>query len=108
MKNYIRVLTIFLILFCSSCSKNGQIQKITLYALRRDDGAYELLRFKPPYFELESIAHYSVTSFDISNDIMSIVYSSVLYGDEKVVIIPKDRIKQPFFCKFESEIPIVL
>lgn len=91
-KNFSQINIIMILLstlFVASCSGQEKRNLPDIFALRRNGGiTHELIRISPPNYTVEYIELYSVFSYDIAHNSEMIVYSSFLYGNETIVVIP--------------------
>ena len=84
-------LLLFLFALLCGCTLNVRQPPHNIFALKHDKITSELVVFVVPNYEMESVVLFGVTSYNINNSSQSIIYSTLSYDYEQLVLIPKGK-----------------
>jgi len=81
---------LFLLLVVTGCSQQVHTPTRNVFALKHDSLTSELIVFTTPKYSEQIVSLIGVTSYTIGPESKMILYSTVSYGSEQLVVIPKE------------------
>ena len=96
MKNITKALLLLIMFILCGCGQQIHQPKHNIFAQKPDSLTSQLVAIILPDHKLELVTIVGVTSYDLNNNAKMIIYSTLDYDYEQLVIIPQDEKEQMF------------